>query len=699
MRITMPCLLVALLAASAWSATLNVGPGETYTTIQSAIDASSDGDVINVYPGTYAEAADGPRDPEKGGTGSNLMNLFVDKSVTIQGVNASGSPITGYSAVEATVSGAEGRPTFGQSSIFVQADGVTITGLQIDPPPGPNKTVEVVGDDFTMKNCKVYGATGSCIYHNDNAYDTGTNTSSIGSYEFSGNYFEADYAWNVSSGSGWNNGSATNRKITGNTFVSGRAICFTGKVAEPNYGWQWRLYPVGAATITGNDFTGCAVPVVCRGDVYEDLNWAQIWSGNTFDKAVIAGANAPTDCSPDNLDANYPNRRQISASIQSEVARATAGDTVLVAPGTYAENVDINKAITLKGENKSTTFVNGTGAGWMAAIYIQASDVTVQGFTITANGKPCIETPYAAGVSDCTITDNVFAGTAGQLVYINNTSGTGAGTNVDVTANLFSGSVNPGGLPLGHEAHNSAITGNVFQTSSTHATMEIWGSGNDLSDNDLSAATGMGLLLQSQTANVDLGASKFGAGLTEFIRLSNSPKNVNALGCTFGGTSTPAEIEAKVWHKADDANLGWVLYHADQVLGNILAWDKVDQKFYLTANAGTPSSGTEVVSGKTYYYGGQPLVINITGVNGDKQAVVAGASATNALRVRWYMLGPNLYRAYEWSTIGASAKTAVFQRGQTYIYGEGWQSGFRGFCHTISNGPTWDVAYSAVQQP
>jgi len=205
--------------------------------------------------------------------------------------------------------------------------------------------------------------------------------------------------------------------------------------------------------------------------------------------------------------------------------------------------------------------------------------------------------------------------------------------------------------------------------------------------------------LNTTPTNVTVSCTFQNNVLGDISNVTAKGNDVNALGSTFVGAADLAAIEARVEHQYDNAAFGWVIYDANQVLGNILAWEKVNQKFYLTAEANNPDSGTEIESGKTYYYGGQPLVVNITGVKGDKQAVVSGASASNALRVRWYMLGGSLYRAYEWSTIGASAKTAVFQRGQTYIYGEGWQSGFRGFCHTISNGPTWDLAYSAVQQP
>ncbi len=47
--------LVLLITSSATAATLEVGQGKTYTTIQSAIDAAKTGDTILVNEGTYSE--------------------------------------------------------------------------------------------------------------------------------------------------------------------------------------------------------------------------------------------------------------------------------------------------------------------------------------------------------------------------------------------------------------------------------------------------------------------------------------------------------------------------------------------------------------------------------------------------------------------------------------------------------------------
>ncbi len=74
------------------------------------------------------------------------------------------------------------------------------------------------------------------------------------------------------------------------------------------------------------------------------------------------------------------------ATIQAAVDAAIAGDTVFVydESSPYYEHVVVNKAITLMGENRDTTIIDGGGTG--VVVYIaDASEVTVTGFTIRGN--------------------------------------------------------------------------------------------------------------------------------------------------------------------------------------------------------------------------------------------------------------------------------------------------------------------------
>ncbi len=89
LALIMPLLLA--LASPVSAATLCVkpgGPGACYASIQAAVDAANDGDVIDVYPGTYNESV-------------VLDNMNVPGALTVRTVNASG----GYEPHTATVDG------------------------------------------------------------------------------------------------------------------------------------------------------------------------------------------------------------------------------------------------------------------------------------------------------------------------------------------------------------------------------------------------------------------------------------------------------------------------------------------------------------------------------------------------------------------------------------------------------------------
>jgi parallel beta-helix repeat protein len=73
-------------------------------------------------------------------------------------------------------------------------------------------------------------------------------------------------------------------------------------------------------------------------------------------------------------DSNY-------TRIQDAIDVANPGDTIYVRPGVYYENLVVNKTISLVGEDKNTTIINGNNSGYYT-ILIQDSGVNISGFTI-----------------------------------------------------------------------------------------------------------------------------------------------------------------------------------------------------------------------------------------------------------------------------------------------------------------------------
>jgi parallel beta-helix repeat protein len=68
------------------------------------------------------------------------------------------------------------------------------------------------------------------------------------------------------------------------------------------------------------------------------------------------------------------------SKIQDAIENTSAGDTVFVFNGTYYENVVINKAITVIGENRNTTIIDGKQNG--NVVRLTANQIELTGFTI-----------------------------------------------------------------------------------------------------------------------------------------------------------------------------------------------------------------------------------------------------------------------------------------------------------------------------
>jgi len=73
-------------------------------------------------------------------------------------------------------------------------------------------------------------------------------------------------------------------------------------------------------------------------------------------------------------------------TIQDGINAANLGDIIFVSSNTYYEHVLVNKTVSLIGESKDTTIVDGSGIG--TVVTVVASDAEISGFTVQ-NGGDC----------------------------------------------------------------------------------------------------------------------------------------------------------------------------------------------------------------------------------------------------------------------------------------------------------------------
>lgn len=404
---------------------------DTYSSIQTAIDVAQPGETVYVTTGSYDETA---ANRIVDGANYQFGLFFGTSTVTVQGI---GNVVVTTNATN----------NFGPSGVFVAADNITLSGIEFSTnASGLNKTIEVIGDNFTLTNSKLSDPDGGDIYISDFTPDQKVNK-----YTITNNTFENGANITLASGAGQATSSpVTDRQITGNTFKGTTndyaRISFSGAGGQP-----WYVYPVGGAVITGNTFEGDDKWYIrARGTYAESqFDWQSFWNNNTFKGAVVALSNANTFAVREYTYSSYTNVRSIGSNVSWTVDNATSNDTLKLI-GTLAASAQINitKPLTLTGNAAIKAIVDfGTNNSSKHLLLITStSTVTLNGLTLDCDSKCYGAQAYGdakAILESVTLKNSKGAGMVvnGSTVSMNNivtSNNAWGGVNVDLGSGVTS---------------------------------------------------------------------------------------------------------------------------------------------------------------------------------------------------------------------------------------------------------------------
>ena len=404
------------LSFDVFAATLNVGPGQTYSTIQSAINAAVSGvDSINVEAGTYAET----------------LNLG-DKSLDIEGAGIDATTVDASSKTGYAIQ------NLGDSSTI---RGLTLIGTGSSSSSYGFKVTHV--NNIILENIKV-----------ENSYKTGIDLNTVTGATL--NNIEVDNTVNgfglmildsndvtvtdvTTSGNAWGgvsvqtkNANTDNVQFSGDFNVGESAPLLLEQDPDPDTGEYYEI----TNTPTPSKFQYIVYDLREKQNSPEKYeNYKQRYYFKTLDEAKTVAQSFVSSTTYTYLDTIVYDRAEENyyviegMKIQDAIDAANPGTTINVNAGTYNEQININKPLTLQGAGMTNTNIvspnpttmtiydafgsksstpryDGHRGTNIPVVRITASDVTFKGFNVDMNnqqfwdikGSYPVDTTYSRGV-------------------------------------------------------------------------------------------------------------------------------------------------------------------------------------------------------------------------------------------------------------------------------------------------------------
>lgn len=170
-------------------------------------------------------------------------------------------------------------------------------------------------------------------------------------------------------------------------------------------------------------------------------------------------------------------------SIQSAINAANPGDTIFVRTGIYHENIFVDKTLTLIGEDKDNTIINGIS--YKDVIEINAPFVNISSFTIQNSGTSGRDAGIQINENNSRITDNIIKDNVNGVFAFH--------SNEHIVSNNIIMNNKDYGIHL-YQSHGNSLSNNKI-TTNRWGIMLISSAFNVIEENSINSNNIMGLWL------------------------------------------------------------------------------------------------------------------------------------------------------------------------------------------------------------
>ena len=291
-------------------------------------------------------------------------------------------------------------------------------------------------------------------------------------------------------------------------------------------------------------------------------------------------------------------------TIQQAINAATSGDTIHVRAGTYYEHVTIAKALTLEGEDRATTVIDGGGSG--KTVISSAGGVTIRGLTITGGGTAegtiqdaglVIQNASNNVVENCVITQNGLNG-----IYVHQSSNMtirGCEISFNNATTSYKGAIHfrysSNATIEGNEIHSNAGNGYCGRSgSNANILRDNWFHDNGEQAVHIGHSSGLTVsdnLMESNQHGVVFDGGSSGTLVTQNVIRLNTGAAIRPYFYATGFTVVENLIEENAIGVRLDGRQGGQTYYHNDIIGNAEQVEFVNGFATNTWDSGYPGGG------------------------------------------------------------------------------------------------------------